>query len=96
MHIRITTGRYDPSHEDEVKTMAETTVLSATRPLPGFKSYTGGLDRNAGRLVVVTTWETQEQAHGFRDKLGSDILKQIQDLGIQLDESQVFESVIEA
>jgi heme-degrading monooxygenase HmoA len=96
MHIRITTGRYDTSHENEVRTMAETTVLSAARQLPGFKSYKGGLNANTGRLVVVTTWETGEQAQGFRDKLGSDIIKQIQDLGIQLDESQVFESVIEA
>jgi len=96
MYIRITTGRYDTSREDEVRTMVEATVLSAARQLPGFKSYTGGLDRNARRVVAITTWETDEQAQGFRDKLGSDILKQIQDLGVQLDESQVFETVIEA
>ena len=62
--------------------------------MPGFKSYNGGMDRQGNRLVAVTTWDTEEQARGFRDQLGKDTLTQIQNAGVQLDESQIFETVI--
>jgi hypothetical protein len=96
MYTRITTGRFDTAREQDVRRLVESTVLNAARQLAGFKSYNGALDRKAGRLAAVTTWETEEQARGFRDKLGADILKEIQDLGVQLDDAQVFETVVEA
>lgn len=96
MYIRITTGHFDSGKERDVRSLIESTVLDAARQLTGFKSYNGGIDRQAGTFVAITTWETEQQARGFRDKLSSDIMKQIQDLGVRLDEAQVYESVVQA
>jgi hypothetical protein len=94
MYIRITNGRYDVSREDDVKTMVKSTVNSAARRMPGFGTYTAGLDHGSGALTVVTTWETQEQAKGFRDNLDGEILKQIRDIGVELDAPHVYETVV--
>jgi hypothetical protein len=94
MFIRITNGRYDASREDEVKTMVESTVNSAARQLPGFGTYTGGLNHNSAELTVITTWETQQQAQSFRDLLDSEILTQIRDIGVELDAAQIYETVV--
>jgi hypothetical protein len=96
MYTRITTGRYDSGKEQDVRRIVESDVLNAARKLAGFKNYNGALDRKSGKLAAITTWETEEQARAFRGKLGSDILKQIQDLGVQLDEAQIYETVVEA
>ena len=94
MYIRITNGRYDASHEDEVKTMVESTVNSAARQLPGFGTYIGGLNHENALLTVITTWETEEQARGFRDLLDAEVLTQIRDMGVELDAPQVYETVV--
>jgi heme-degrading monooxygenase HmoA len=94
MYTRITTGRFDATRAKDVETTVAQSVLNAARELPGFKGYNGALDRQAGRLAAVTTWETEAQARGFRDKLGADVLKQIQNAGVQLDEGQVYETVV--
>jgi hypothetical protein len=94
MFIRITNGHYDASREDEVKKMIESTVNSAARQLPGFGTYAGGVNHESAELTVITTWETQEQAHGFRDLLDSQILTQIRDIGVELDAPHVYEAVV--
>lgn len=96
MYTRITTGRYDTSREQAVQQLVAKAVLDAARKMAGFKSYNGALDRKAGKLVAVSTWETEEQARTFRDKLSQDIMKQIQEQGVQLDEAQVYETVVQA
>jgi hypothetical protein len=96
MYTRITTGRYDSTRSQEVQELVADKVLAVARRLPGFRTYNGGLDRAGNRLAAVSTWDTEEQARGFRDHLGSDILKQIQELGVQLDEAQIYETVVEA
>jgi hypothetical protein len=94
MYTRITTGRFETARAQEVQDLVAQAVANAARDLPGFKSYNGGLDRQAGRLAAVTTWETEAQARGFRDKLPKDVMQLIQDAGVQLDESQIYETVI--
>lgn len=96
MYTRITTGRYDSARSQEVQELVTDMVLAVARTLPGFRSYNGALDRAGNRLVAVTTWDTEEQARSFRDHLGSDIMNRIRDLGVQLDEAQIYETVIDA
>ena len=96
MYTRITTGRYDSSRSQEVQEMVADKVLAVARTLPGFRSYNGALDRAGNRLAAVTTWDTAEQARSFRDHLGSEILTELRNLGVQLDEAQIYETVIDA
>jgi heme-degrading monooxygenase HmoA len=92
MYTRITTGHYDATKEKDAQQMVGDTVLAAARGLPGFKSYNGSLDHH-GKLVVVSTWETEQHAHDFRDNLDSDLMTQIRDMGVQLDEAQIYETI---
>jgi heme-degrading monooxygenase HmoA len=94
MYTRITTGRFDAARAQELQDIVAQAVANAARDLPGFKSYNGGLDRSAGRLAAVTTWETEAQARGFRDQLSREVMQQITDAGVQLDDSQIFETVV--
>jgi hypothetical protein len=96
MYTRITTGRYDSSRSREVQELVASKVLEVARTLPGFRSYNGALDRNGNRVAAVTTWDTEEQARGFRDQLGTEIMDEIRNLGVQLDEAQIYETVIDA
>ena len=92
MFTRITTGRYDTANEQDAHRMIGDTVLSAARGLPGFKGYNGSLDHN-GKFVVISNWETEQQAKDFRDKLDGNIMQQIKDLGVQLDSAQIYETI---
>ncbi|MEX2425322.1 MAG: hypothetical protein WD401_01025 [Thermomicrobiaceae bacterium] len=93
MYIRITNGRYDVSREDDVKTMVGSKLNPAARQLPGYGTLTAGMNHNNGVLTVVTTWETQEQAQGFRDNLDGELMKEIRDMGVELDASEVYETL---
>ena len=93
MYMRITTGRFDASRANEIEQMVAQAVGTAARALPGFKSYSSGLDRQAGRFAAISTWETEDQAHGFRDKLSTDVMQQLHAAGVQLDEAQIYEAV---
>jgi hypothetical protein len=58
MYVRIARGNFDPAKEVEVHILGEV-LLFALQALPDFQSFLGGLDRRAGRLVLITTWETE-------------------------------------
>jgi len=96
MYTRVTTGRYDSVRIEEVQALFTTAVMTATQRLPGFKSYNAALDRKGNRIVAISTWETEEQAHGFRDQLGADLIQQMQDAGLELNETQIFETIAQA
>jgi heme-degrading monooxygenase HmoA len=45
-------------------------MAAAFRQLPGFESFMSGTDRASGRVIVVSTWDTEEHARFSRDALG--------------------------
>lgn len=90
MFVRVTVARYDPTREEEVDRYADDEIIPSYRAMPGFQGYGGGVDREAGRMVVVTAWDTREHAQyppGFLAKIGP----RFAELDIALELSQVFE-----
>ncbi|HET8629868.1 MAG TPA: hypothetical protein VFL91_20805 [Thermomicrobiales bacterium] len=90
MFVRVTVARYDPAREEEADRYADDEIVPSYRAMPGFQGYGGGVDREAGRMVVVTTWDTREHAQyppEFLAKIGP----RFAELGIALELSQVFE-----
>ena len=95
MYLRLTRGSFDPSRVDEVMRLNQD-IRAALQRLPGFQDAQSqvGIDRNAGRLVAVTTWDTEEHARFSRETLG-DVLTRMQAVGSQLEPPEVYEVTAE-
>ncbi len=93
MHVRITRGQFDPARAEDVQNVTDD-VAAALKALPGFVSYTGGLDRAAGTLVAISTWQDEEAAKFSREQLG-DVLSRVLELA-QLEAPEFYEVVITA
>jgi hypothetical protein len=89
MIMRIAFGTYDPSREAEITRWGEEHFVPSLRKLPGFVSYYGGFDREAGRVVGVTVWETREQADVLRERAMT-VIDQLTALGVELEPAQTF------
>jgi quinol monooxygenase YgiN len=91
MYIRVTRGRFDPAKYDEFSRLSQEVNLAVQR-LPGCRSLHSGGDRAAGRLIAVSTWDSEEQARFSRDALG-DVIARLQSLGGQLEPPEIYESL---
>jgi hypothetical protein len=90
-YLRLTRGRFPPAAAAELGGLAQA-LAAAMRRLPGHRSYRAAVDRAAGTLVVVSTWDSAEHARFSRDALG-DALTRGQALGIQLEPPELYEVV---
>ncbi|WP_136697341.1 hypothetical protein [Geodermatophilus dictyosporus] len=75
---------------DEQLTTFTEGVAAAVKTRPGFVSYQSGLDRQAGNLVAISTWQDADSANFNRDALGSIISEAIQ-AGIRLKPPMIYE-----
>jgi quinol monooxygenase YgiN len=66
MYPRITRVRSEPSRMDEAIALNQD-IIAVVRRQPGFQNAYLAADRTNGRLVAVSTWDTQEQAGASRD-----------------------------
>src|SRR5919202_4347417 len=88
MYMRVTRGRLDPAGFDEVTQVGQE-IAAASRRLPGNQSYVAGIDRASGRVLTVSTWDTEANARA--DRLGgTDIESRLPALGVNLDTSEFF------
>jgi hypothetical protein len=90
MYLRIVHGRAtDAGRLGDVAALGSD-IVAAFRALPGFVGYQGGVDRQSGTVVGISTRDTAEHARVSRDALGGVVAK-FQALGVQLDAPQVYE-----
>ena len=92
MQVRVSRGRFDTAKFDETVALA-TEAATSMKGLPGFHSYQGGINRDAGTLVAISTWESAEAADFQREALG-DVWARILASGVQLDPPEVYEVVV--
>ena len=92
--LRITRGRFESARYAELVRLAPGPAAAVQR-LPGCGGYHSGLDRAAGTLVAVSTWDSVDHARFSRDALG-DALTQILALGVQLEPPELYEVVASA
>src|SRR4051794_18628817 len=69
MYVRVTRGRFQPEQTDAVEALSSD-VADAIKVLPGFVAYQGGVNREAGTIVAISSWEDRESAEFPREKLG--------------------------
>jgi len=94
MYLRITRGRFDPARYDELLPLSRE-VSAAVLALPGCQSIHTGLDRTAGRLGAVSTWDTVEHANYSREAAGAlgDVVRRTQAIGVQLEPPEIYEII---
>jgi len=67
-------------------------LIPAYRKLPGFVSFTSGLDSGSTARCVGDGWDNLEHAAGARTALGN-IIQQFEAVGVRFDTGQVYELV---
>ncbi len=90
MYMRVTRGRVDPARIDEAFNQIGQDVAAASRRQPGHQSWMSGVDHVSGRLITVSTWDTEEHARYSLAALG-DLPSRLQAAGVQVDPPEVFE-----
>jgi hypothetical protein len=91
MYLRVTRGTFDPAAADAIVTLIEE-LRDALARLPGHTDTRVGLDRASGRLVVVTTWDTEAHAR-FPRGWFVDLIARLAGVGTRLDPPEVYEVV---
>jgi quinol monooxygenase YgiN len=89
MYIRVIRGAFDPNRRDEVLALADD-VVAAVSKLPGFHSYHGGINSDAGSHIIITTWQTEDAAHFAREALG-EVIDRAQGAGLELEQPEFYE-----
>lgn len=65
MYARVILGRYNVGDEAKIRRAVEMLLLPQLRQAPGFRRYLGGFNEELTTLVVVTLWETDQQARAM-------------------------------
>ena len=60
MHARVTTLQMDPSTLDDVTARLESDEIPAFKRLDGFKGMTVLGDRESGKAIALTFWDSEE------------------------------------
>jgi len=90
MYVRITRGRIDPSRYDEMSQLVPA-VAASVRRQPGCQSYLQGGDRDGGKIIAISTWDTKEHAALDRMTALKDVMPRVLATGAQLDQPEIYE-----
>ncbi len=91
MYLRVSRGTFDPGSMSEEQLDALTEgVADAVKTQPGFVSYQSGVNREAGTLVAISTWQDEDSANFPREALGP-VISQAMDLGVRLEAPEMYD-----
>jgi len=68
MRVRVSRGRFDTAHYDEVRALldaAREELIPAIEELPGMIGCQVGVDRDSGTVINLSFWETEDQARAM-------------------------------
>jgi hypothetical protein len=68
-YMRVTQSTFDPANADEAARLTRL-VVETMRRQPGFQHFHGGFDREGGKGLAITTFDTRDHASFDRQQLG--------------------------
>ena len=71
MHARVTTLQMEPRRVDEVADRLRSEDIPAIQELDGFKGMTVLTDRQSGKTIAVSFWESEEAMQASEDAVRS-------------------------
>jgi quinol monooxygenase YgiN len=89
MYIRLAQGNVDPSHLDDFLAHMRTNQVENARQRPGFRNGYLAVNRERARCVIISIWDTQEQAQPPQNTEG--IARLQSEFGLQPEEIVAFE-----
>lgn len=78
MHARVTIAEGDPARADDAAQVIREQVLPGVRELDGFRGAIGLSDRETGKSITVTLWESQQAmlaSEQAANRLRSDVME---------------------
>ncbi len=91
MFLRCTRAQFDPAKADTVLAIASDLKATLDR-LPGIQHSHGAVDREAGKTITITIFDTREHAQFSREALG-DLIPRFQAAGMTLDAPEIYETI---
>jgi heme-degrading monooxygenase HmoA len=67
VHVRVTTLQMDPSTLDQVTAQLESEDVPGFQQLDGFKGMTVVADRQSGKTMALSFWESEEAMRGSEE-----------------------------
>jgi len=67
MHARVTTLQMDPAQVDQVTQQLESEDVPEFEKLDGFKGMTVITDRDSGKTIAITFWESEDAMRGSEE-----------------------------
>jgi len=95
MYVRVSPGHFSVARYDDVVRMTQERLVPALYHLPGFRGFQGCVDRQAGKLLAISLWDTEDQARALRDTIG-DIIAQYQAIGAEFESPEIYELAVQA
>jgi hypothetical protein len=87
---RVTPYTLDPAKERQQSRISAQQLIPALRQLPGFRRFTGAIDRESARGVAITEWDDMAHAQGLRDAIIG-VVREMVDQGLHLEAAQIYE-----
>jgi heme-degrading monooxygenase HmoA len=69
MHARMTTLTLDPSRIDDAVGRLESDEVPMWRQIDGFKGFTLLVDRQSGKVVATSYWQSEEAMSASEDEV---------------------------
>ena len=60
MHARVVTSQSQSGRQDEALAIVRDSIIPAAKQQKGFKSYLGLTNRETGKNITITLWETED------------------------------------
>ncbi len=95
MHARVTTLQADPSRVDEMADNLRKDDIPGFEKLDGFKGMTVITDRNSGKTMALTFWESEEAMRSSEDAVKSARERAASTGGSQEPQVERFEVIID-
>ncbi len=88
---RVVWGRSDPARVDDAMSTFRTAMLSRIEELPGFCSVSMLVDRQSGRAVTATVYESRDAMNRAADQATSMREEFSREMGMEISEVAVFD-----
>lgn len=96
MHARITTIQGDPSQAEEAIAMVQDQVIPGAKGMQGFSGGYWALDRESGRMLAITLWESEDAMTQSEEMAASLREESTKQLGGEVASVERFEIVAQA